>query len=553
MKKKLALAVSVLVIFFVFLLVGGFFNQSAQNTYSGIVVPHHDMVAAIREAFLNEVSKVNNPKTVVLISPDHFGTNRVPITISNKRWELNSGNTEPNLTLIEKLGIETNAGDFLNEHGITTVLADIKENFPEAYIVPVLMSAKAKPEDIKSFVDSLYRNCEDCLLVASVDFSHSLEVSVASLHDVLTLRSLYQLNQESLYHEAEVDSPGTLMALAYWAELNNTKSFDLFSHTNSGLLNNTQVGEMTTHIIGGYKIGERVTSLDNHLTMMFGGDVMLAREVAKEYDQKPKEALTKGLGDRTFWGVDLSVVNFEGVFANSADYEAGWYEYPPVFRFSPDYIKAISAANIGVVSLANNHNHDGHVGEYEYTKSLFEKVGIKFLESIKASTTPIIKTAGETRVALFGYSAFEPSAGILPLISKYRDLGYKVVIFTHFGEEYALVPSETAVAAADSFVDAGASLVVGSHPHVLQSVTIYRGVPIIYSLGNLLFDQKHNGTETGAVLGVKFNEDGLTLFMTPVDTYIMTRFSKYDLDAVIAAWENYRVPGSSSEYFFPLK
>lgn len=550
-KLKLALLVSVLVA--IFLVVVWLKNQSAQNIYSGIVVPHHDMVAAVRKAFLNEVAEVNNPKSIILISPDHFGTNRVSITASTRRWELNSGTIEPDLKLIEKLNIKSDAGDFLNEHGITSVMADIKEGFPEAYIVPVMMSTKAKPEEIKSFVDSLKNNCGECMLVASVDFSHSFEVNVASLHDVLTLRSLYQLNQESLYYESEVDSPGTLMALAYWAELKNTKHFDLFSHTNSGQLNNTKVGEMTTHIIGGYKAGAQVMDLDNHLTMMLGGDVMLAREVAKEYDQKPKEALTKGLGDRTFWGVDLSVVNFEGVFAETADYEVGWYEYPPVFRFSPDYIKAISSANIDAVSLANNHNDDGRVGEYEYTKSLFEKFGIKFLESMKASTTPLIKEVGETKVALFGYSAFEPSTDILPVITKYRDLGYRVVIYAHFGEEYALVPGETAVAAANSFVEAGASLVVGSHPHVLQSVSVYQGVPIIYSLGNLLFDQKHNGTETGAILGAKFNEEGVSLFMVPVDTYITTRFIKNDISHLFSAWDSYRVYGSSSEYFFPLK
>jgi AmmeMemoRadiSam system protein B len=550
-KVRLTLLASVLVV--VIFVLAWLSKPPAQDIYSGIVVPHHDMVKAVREAFLNEVARANNPKTIILISPDHFGTNRAPITVSTRKWELDSGTIEPDLKLIEKLNLKTDAGDFLNEHGITTVLADIKDSFPAALVVPAMMSTKANPEEIKAFVDSLNNNCGDCLLVASVDFSHSFEVNVASLHDVLTLRSLYQLNKDSLYHGAEVDSPGTLMALAYWAELKNTRHFDLFSHTNSGQLNNTSVGEMTTHIIGGYKAGELVKDLDNNLTMMFGGDVMLARGVAGEYDSMPSEALIKGLGDRVFWGVDLSVVNFEGVFANSTDYEAGWYEYPPVFRFSPDYLRAFRSAKINTVSLANNHNDDGLLGEYEYTKSLFNHVNINVVESMKASTTPLIKVVGETKVALFGYSAFEPSTDILPLITKYRDLGYRVVVYAHFGEEYKTVPGAAAEAVAKDFVDAGAGLVVGAHSHVLQPVSVYQGVPIVYSLGNLLFDQKHNGAELGAILGARFSEDGLMLFMSPVETYVEARFSKRDISGLLSAWKANQVEINGHEYFFPLK
>jgi hypothetical protein len=387
--------------------------------------------------------------------------------------------------------------------------------------------------------------------VASVDFSHSFQVDVASLHDVVTLRSLYQLDDEGLFNRAEVDSPGSLLALSYWANKHDTKRFDLFSHTNSGELNKTSVGEMTTHIIGGYRVGEMVTELGDSLTMMFGGDVMFAREVAEHYKDDPAEALTKSLSDRTFWGADLSVVNLEGVFASQDGFEKGWNTYPPIFRFDPVYIKAFQSAKIDVAGLSNNHNQDGKPGEYDETVRVLNENDVLALETAPKSNTPIIRVVGNTKVSLFGYSLFEKSDDLAPLIYEYKNNGYRVVIFVHYGNEYDIKPIESQVEVSRRFIDAGASLIVGSHPHVLQPVDVYKGVPIVYSLGNLLFDQNHNSAELGALLGAKFGAEGLTLFLTPINTYLEPKFVDTKLTPLLQNWEENLVPGSGGNYFFP--
>ena len=78
------------------------------------------------------------------------------------------------------------------------------------------------------------------------------------------------------------------------------------------------------------------------------------------------------------------------------------------------------------------------------------------------------------------------------------------MIYTHFGVEKSNSVAEFQKVIAHGYMDAGADLVVGTHPHVLQGIEFYYGKPIIYSLGNFLFGNYHSDT---VVLNVTINED----------------------------------------------
>ena len=91
-----------------------------------------------------------------------------------------------------------------------------------------------------------------------------------------------------------------------------------------------------------------------------------------------------------------------------------------------------------------------------------------------------------------------------------------VIVSLHWGEERFLIPSPVQVEQAHALADAGASMVLGHHPHVLQGLEVYRGVPIIYSLGNFVADEVHftNGDavrwdrvgQTGCILRADFTK-----------------------------------------------
>ena len=95
--------------------------------------------------------------------------------------------------------------------------------------------------------------------------------------------------------------------------------------------------------------------------------------------------------------------------------------------------------------------------------------------------------------------------------------GRVVVVYTHWGDEYAPEPPERVRALARTFIDAGAAIIIGSHPHVVQRPEMYRGKYIYYSLGNFFFDQYwSDAVRTGLLLRVSFAPGVVSIEEIPV-------------------------------------
>ena len=91
-----------------------------------------------------------------------------------------------------------------------------------------------------------------------------------------------------------------------------------------------------------------------------------------------------------------------------------------------------------------------------------------------------------------------------------------MLIFPHWGTEYEQTHSISQEKLAHAWIDAGADFVFGGNPHVIQDAEVYKGKPIFYSMGNLLFDQDFSPeTQRGLVIAVKINKDGTKLVLLP--------------------------------------
>ena len=496
-----------------------FHLQSISIGPVGIVVPHHDMVAETRATYFKEISNQIDPKTIVILSPDHFNRANEAIITTDKLWETTVGSISPDLELIQRLAITIQTEPFLKDHGVTSLLKDIRRFFPSSRLVPILINRNATFEEVILLTRSLYQECPDCLLVSSVDFSHTTDAMVADLHDVLTMRELDSLDLEALYKEAEVDSPESLVALATWAKLHNQTKFELFSHTNSGFLSNVKSGEMTTHIIGGYYKG-KPEPIEDTVTFMAAGDVSLSRGVHSRIKIQPH--LLDNIGERFFWGVDISLVNLEGYFSNSFDLSV-WEQKPPLLPMSEENSRYLDFLRINTVNLANNHTKDGGDSGLQKTILTIAKHGIDIIgdESNISEASVKIKQFGNVKVAFIGIYTHEPFSNIVETIEQLSNTGHHTVVYAHWGEEYNNLSKLSQKTMAQDWIDAGADLVVGSHPHVVQDFEVYKGRPIVFSLGNFMFD--HNFSEevqTGAVLGGKFEEESLSLFVVPINSYL---------------------------------
>ncbi|MCA1685567.1 MAG: CapA family protein, partial [Planctomycetia bacterium] len=177
------------------------------------------------------------------------------------------------------------------------------------------------------------------------------------------------------------------------------------------------------------------------------------------------------------------------------------------FRAHPRVMDGLR--HFDAVSLANNHTGDfGHAALIE-TLYRLNRAGIPAfgagLDRNEAHAPLIIETNG-VKVALLGYNEFRPyffEAGpttpgcawsldepqVVADIKAARPKADVVITFMHWGEEYILHPNDRQKAMARTMIDAGADVVIGNHPHVVQGAEYYKGKLIVYSLGNFVFDE----------------------------------------------------------------
>ena len=176
------------------------------------------------------------------------------------------------------------------------------------------------------------------------------------------------------------------------------------------------------------------------------------------------------------------------------------------FRGDPRIAPALKKAGFRVVTLANNHLMDYGESAMEETVEHLRREGIAYAgagKTLAEARKGAVINANGVRVAFLAYSfTFPPEfyatadrAGTAPgfarifsedIATARRNADYVAVSF-HWGREWETAPLPYQITAAHGAIDAGADLVIGHHPHVLQGVERYKRGVIFYSLGNFAF------------------------------------------------------------------
>ena len=486
---------------------------------SGVVVPHHDIVKLQRADFFKSLKATGiQPKTIILVSPNHFEAGKGTIQTTQEDWNITGGiikeDSDVTGDLIKNSIASNEPTSFLSEHGIKLILPDLLLTFPAVHIVPIILKRDTSKDEAIKLATFLDKDCTGCLMVSSVDFSHYQPALLANLHDSVSERALAQLDEDTLMTKSEVDSPAALTLLAEWAKLHNTTHFNETLHTNSGeLLHNTD-GETTTHVFGWYQNGDSVTSAKS-VSFSVGGDMMFGRSVAHTYLQPGLATIFSQLGERAFWGTDAGIANLEGPISATP--------VPDVtdgndlnFNFPPQTIQALAFEHFSAVSLANNHAANAGVSGLETTYELLKKAGIQAIGGPSNAQVTNVGTfhGNGLMLTVIGVETLQSIPDITNLIQGLKkDPNQRVLIFPHWGEEYSTSHTSAQAAMAHSWIDAGADIIIGSHPHVIEDAEVYKGKPIFYSVGNLVFDQTlSKETQQGLIISGQFSEKGLSLF-----------------------------------------
>lgn len=275
---------------------------------------------------------------------------------------------------------------------------------------------------------------------------------------------------------------------------------------------------------------EETEEAEEEIRLAFGGDVYLSDHVLKAYQQGGIGGVLGESLRRQAEGADLFMVNEEFPFSLRGE-PAPDKQY--TFRLPPDNVSIFREMGIDLVTLANNHGLDyGREALLDSLETL-EGAGIVWvgagenLDQAKAMKTFEIKGKtlgflGGTRVIPVAdwaasssrpgmLSVYDPSL-LLEEIRKGKGNCDFLVVYLHWGLEQKEMPEEYQRQMGRQCIEAGADLVIGSHPHVLQGVEYYQGKPIVYSLGNYVFGSRIPRT---VLLTAALGEEGLSLQVIP--------------------------------------
>jgi len=239
-------------------------------------------------------------------------------------------------------------------------------------------------------------------------------------------------------------------------------------------------------------------------------------------------------------GADIAFANIETTIMEGRPIQ----DFEMVFRSNPSTADVLKEVGFDVVSLANNHTPDFRLKGVQDTIYNLNRVDILHSglgENLEKALQPAVIDLGDFKVSIISFldPAFVPDSygaefdsygtlfmndynleSAMMLAKEKSDL---VFVSMHAGSEYVNNPNSFQVDFARKAIDLGAEMVIGHHPHVVQSMEKYKDKYIFYSLGNFVFDQPFSyETKAGVMLDIKFDYFGVNAVI--LKPYYMSSF-----------------------------
>jgi poly-gamma-glutamate synthesis protein (capsule biosynthesis protein) len=255
------------------------------------------------------------------------------------------------------------------------------------------------------------------------------------------------------------------------------------------------------------------------------GDLLFARGVERTVKKYGVDAPMAGLKS-WIMSADLAVANYEGTIAMDSIGERR--DGPYRFKAKPYAAGAIKRAGFDLVSVANNHAQDWGPESLQNTLAWLHAAGVMTVggwSSPEKALRPVVMNAGSVRTTWLAYNyigareetewpgktgwsrAWLKRSTLLKQVKEARKQGGLVIVYPHWGVEYVDEPRGWQKRLARQAMDAGADLVIGHHPHVIQTIEPYKNGLIAYSLGNFVFDQEKR--DAGLALWITADRKGV--------------------------------------------
>jgi poly-gamma-glutamate synthesis protein (capsule biosynthesis protein) len=192
---------------------------------------------------------------------------------------------------------------------------------------------------------------------------------------------------------------------------------------------------------------------------------------------------------------DVTIANLEGTLTASFEPQG---DVPFHFRGKPEYAGILREGSVEVVNLANNHSHDFGERGYQDTRRALASVGVGAAGYELVDT----RTVKGITIHNLGFTGGDPVmvARVRAAVAAKKAKGNLVIVSFHWGLEGVHEIIDVQRALGRAAIDAGADLVIGTHPHVVQGIETYHGRRIVYSLGNFVFGGNVNPTDKEAII-----------------------------------------------------
>ena len=295
---------------------------------------------------------------------------------------------------------------------------------------------------------------------------------------------------------------------------------------------------------------------DSSTRLLFAGDVLLSDHVLNAYDRAGgihgvvDEAIRQTVGQ-----ADIFMANQEFPFSERG---TAAEDKQFTFRLPLSRVPMMNELGLDLVTLANNHALDFGADALLDTCAALDGAGILRVGAgadLDEARAPVFIEKNGIRFGFIGVSRVIPEGGwaagasrpgmfttydnnlphVLEEIETARGLCDYLIVYVHWGIERNTSPEEYQRILGQKYIDAGADMVIGSHPHVLQGIEYYKGKPIFYSLGNFVFGSSIPKTMlvqaafTGESLSLQLipgtSSGGYTRMLT--DTESKTQFYQY--------------------------
>ena len=302
----------------------------------------------------------------------------------------------------------------------------------------------------------------------------------------------------------------------------------LGSKTSVTKFTDTGNGSLQSYLDQAQSLNPRGTVASTTSTFLAVGDIMLSRNVAAAIQKSGDVDLPfRNISD-ILKSTDFNFANMESPIASStANQIVGGHSL--IFGAPAGYIKGLTDYNFKILNLANNHSSDLGLLGINDTKNILDNLGIKHEgtgDNLDEAWKPAIVNTNGITICFIGASfasvndggkttnnyvaRIEDTTHLQSAIATAKSECDFVVVTMHAGVEYTRTPNSAQIKFARAAIDDGADIVIGAHPHWVQTIEKYQGKYIFYSLGNFIFDQAWSqDTQEGLTLKITIGKNSM--------------------------------------------